>query len=235
MNSPNHVFFISCVLAISFLGSACQAFTVPFVEDFTIGGANWADNAESPVNHVATGGPDNDAYISADAAFSSAPPDTNDIAVFRAHNAYNSSGDAFVGDWLMADVGQISAYFRHQETAPGLELTPFVRVATSNNFPAFAVVAGGPVPANQWTKVVFDIDPSNPLLTVEGPPNFFNSTMVSVGNIQFGFSFPESFAGSEVLRTFDLDRVSIRVPEPGSMALLLGFSSLALAVRKHGR
>ncbi len=227
---------VSFLLSGIVLSTAAHALTVPFIEDFTTGSANWADNSDAPATHIATGGPDNDAYISAEATFSSTPPDMNGIAIFRAQDAFDSSGDAFVGNWLTAGVGQVSAYFRYQETEPGLELTPFVRIATSFNFPGFVIEASRPIPANQWTKVVFDFDPTNPLLTVEGPPSFFGQAMSSVGNIQFGFSFPESFAGNELLRTFDLDRVTFRVPEPTSVSLMLTIlAALAVGSRRRWR
>lgn len=229
----NFRFLLVCATAFVVLGNCCNGLVVPFTEDFTAGSANWADIDEAPVTHVAAGGPSNDAHITASAAFSSAPPNTNGIGIFRAHNAYDSSGDAFVGNWGAARVSKISAYFRHHETEAGLELTPFVRVATSNNFPGFAIEAAGPIPANEWTKVEFVVDPSNPLLTVEGPPSFFASTMNAVGNLQFGYSFPESFAENTVLRSFELDRVSI-VPEPSAIFLVVaGVAVIAAAGRRR--
>lgn len=224
---------IVCAAVVVALSTYCHAVVVPFTEDFTSNGANWADIASNPVSHVASGGPSNDGFIASSAAFSSAQMNSNGIGVFRAHNAFDSSGDAFVGNWNTAKVTKISAYFRHHETEVGFELTPFVRVATGSNFPGFAIEASGPIPANQWTKIVFDVKPTNPLLTVEGPPSFFNSAMNSVGNLQFGFSFPASFAGNQVVRTFDLDRVSI-APEPGSIGLLIAaVASISAFVRKR--
>jgi hypothetical protein len=223
-----------CAAVSVALGNYCHAVVVPFTEDFTSNGANWADIASAPVSYVASGGPSNDGYVASSAAFSSAPMNTNGIGVFRAHNAFDSSGDAFVGNWNTAKVTKVSAYFRHHETEAGLELTPFVRVATSSNFPGFAIEASSPIPANQWTKIVFEVNPSNPLLTVEGPPSFFTSAMNSVGNLQFGFSFPESFAGNQVVRSFDLDRVSI-APEPGTIGLLFAaVMSISAFARKCG-
>lgn len=231
----NRMFRIAYICATVFvaLDSYCQAFVVPFTEDFTSGGANWADINSAPVTANFTGGVDNGGYITSSAAFSSAPMDANGIATFRAHGAFDSSGDAFVGNWRTANVTKVSAYFRHHETEAGLELTPFVRVATVSNFPAFAIEAAGPIPANQWTKVEFLVNLGNPLLTVEGPPSFFNSARNAVSNVQFGFSFPDSFKGNEVLRSFDLDRVSI-VPEPSVLGLLMAcVASMSAVIRKR--
>ncbi len=233
MNLKFRTGLICAVLSVS-LGNYCQAVVVPFLEDFTLDAANWGDIAENPATHVPSGGPSDDAYITSSAAFSSAPVNANGIATFRAHNAYNSSADAFVGNWQTSNVTKISAYFRHHETEAGLDLIPFVRVATTSNFPAFAIEAPGTIPANEWTKIEFIVSPGNPLLTVEGPPQFYTSAITNVGNVQFGFSFPESFVGNEVIRTFDIDRVEI-VPEPGTIGLLIaGIASMWVFLRKQG-
>ena len=55
--------------------------------------------------------------------------------IFRAPTRH-ASGDAFVGDWLTGGVHTISAWF-YQET--GETLTPFIRFATSFNFPGAVI------------------------------------------------------------------------------------------------
>lgn len=212
--------------ALSFLvtvsaGSAVFALTFPFKESFSDSNSNWKDNASLELTHVASGGAVGDSYVSTELSFEGLVAET---AVFRGQNNFDSSGDAFVGNWTAAGVGVIRAEVRHNSPVP---IDYFVRIATSGNFPAVAIELPFSVPAGpDWTLLEFDTSFSNPLVTVEAIPGeevaSYNAVFGGVGNIQFGASLPESLTSDPEFYTFDLDEVSIGVPEPAGILLALG-------------
>jgi hypothetical protein len=206
-----------------------KAVTVPFTENFAAGTANWKDFASLDVSHVATGGADGGGYVSAEFAFTNAP--TGSRVIFRGQDMFNSSGDAFVGNWLAAGIGGVSAYVRHNAPEP---VSYFARLATSANSPAALVELPGAVQPNTWTRLDFDISQSNPLLTIEGPPSFYNSIFSALGNVQISARVPAGLELDATPYKFDLDQVSI-VPEPASILFLLVGSSIGLAPRRARR
>jgi hypothetical protein len=217
-------YFALGVFTLQAIASVSPALTFPFTENFASSDANWKDNASLPLSYVATGGADGGGYVSTDFSFDglAAGP-----TLFRGQGNFDSSGDAFVGNWLTAGVGEVRAYVRHD--AP-VAIDYFVRIATANNFPGLAIELSQSVPAGDaWTLLKFNTSASNPLLTVEGPPNFYASAMGAVGNVQFGVSLPESLTMDATAYTFDLDGVSIAVPEPTTFGLVLvGLAAVGL-------
>jgi hypothetical protein len=210
--------------------TASHAVTVPFTENFATGTANWKDVASLDLTHVVSGGPDGGAYVSTDTAFTNAVMDST--ILFRGHDMFNSSGDAFVGNWLAADVRQLRAYVRHNAPEP---LEYFVRLATPFNFPGVIFGSTVQVPPNTWALLEFDISPTNPLLTIEGPPGNYNTTLSNVGNIQLAAHIPAALANDPTAYMFGLDQVAIAVPEPASVLLFVGTGVLVLMIRQIRR
>lgn len=218
------------VFALLPFTSPVGAVTVPFTEHFEPGTQGWKNTASTDPTHVASGGPDGSAYISTELSFLNLP---SGPALFRAQDEFGSSGGAFEGNWLANNVGVLRAYIRHD--AP-IALDFFTRFATPANFPAAAVELPTSVQPGVWTLVEFDVSQSNPLLTVEGPPSFYNAVFSDLGHVQIGVSLPTELASDANTYTFNLDQVSIGVPEPTTSAIALaavlgGF--LGLRIRRR--
>lgn len=204
------------VASLLTLASELFGLTVPFMEEFSNSAANWRDNGSLPLTFVASGGADGGGHVSTAFSFEGL---TSGPILFRGHGAFDSSNDAFVGNWLTAGVGELRAYVRHN--AP-VAIDYFARIATANNFPGVAIELSQSVPpGGDWTLLRFNTSASNPLLTVEGPPSFYASTMGAVGNVQFGVSLPNELTSDANSYVFDLDGVTIAVPEPTSVMLSL--------------
>lgn len=188
--------------------SSTMAVTVPFTEDFSADAANWFNaNGAAVVDWVATGGPDGSAYVTTTFNFvSSTPADTP--ALFRAQEEFNSSGNAFVGDWVTAGVGYISGWVRHDT---GVPTTFFIRYASPANFPGAASLVLPAVPSGQWTG--FTIPIPDPNFVFEGPFTF-PDVFGNIGHVQIGVAVPPSLAGVDQSFTFDLDRVGIGLAPP---------------------
>lgn len=208
----------------------CQGATVPFLEDFTSGVANWADMSGGNVlSHVAAGGPDGGAYASTRQSLVNLT-DQN-VALFRAQDEFNSSAHAFEGNWLTQQIGQFSTYVRHNAPLP---LNFFTRFSGPGNFPGGAAVKFAPVLPNTWTLLNFAINPSNPeFVSFEG--SNFNAVFSNVGHIQVGVTVPAALGSNPALFTFDIDKAAIvAVPEPSScIAGILAVTAWCL-VRRRG-
>lgn len=199
-----------------FATMSAQATLVPFVEDFSANSANWRETGGvNPLAWNAAGGPDAGSYAFGAFSFLSSAPNSTP-AILRAHDAYNSSADAFVGNWIADGVNQFSVSVRHN--AP-TALTFFTRFAGTANFPGVAAVNFVPVAPNAWTALTFPIVSGNPQFVFEGPGATFNTVFSSVGNIQIGVSVPASLAGTNQSYSFDVDKASI-TPEPASLLLV---------------
>ena len=186
--------FLSLALLAAVAGTLSQsAFaTVPYTENFTSDAANWRDGAgAAAATWVASGGPDGSSYITSTAS-AFFLEDDDPVVVFRGQDGFNSSADAFVGNWITSGINQFSTWVRHD--AP-VSLDFFVRFATPGNFPGTAADKGVLIAPNTWTKLSYEIAPShiNEYLFPEGPPSFYNSTFSNVGNIQVGYSVPAGF------------------------------------------
>ena len=200
------------------------AVTVPFTEDFVSDTANWKDVASLDLAQVGSGGPDGGGYVTTEFAFTNANPQTGSSVLFRGQDLFNSSGDAFVGNWLTAGVRQLSAYVRHDAPEP---VDFFARLATPANFPGVIFGASALVQPNTWTRLEFPISQTNPLVTVEGPPGNYNAALSNIGNLQIGARVPAALAADQTAYTFDLDKAFI-VPEPSSILLLLAAAAIGL-------
>ena len=218
---------IRTITAIALTAGIANAGVSSFTETFESGTNGWLQGSFSAPTYNATGGLDGSAFITSTADLNSAGP--FGLTVFRGHDDFDASGDAFVGDYLAGGINRISFDFRHNA---GQDLGIALRVATSNNFPAFAVELDGPVASDEWVTLSFDLSFFNPLLTIEGAPtpDAFNAIMQSVGNIQVSADRPDGLTTPLVV-DFDIDNVSI-TPAPGAMALL-GLGGLAATRRRR--
>ncbi len=201
---------VGVVVAVA-VAAPALAVVVPFTEDFPTDAANWRQNdSVTPLVWSATGGPDGGAYASADFNFVTTGAGATP-AIIRGQDAFDSSNDAFVGDWLSAGVTELSFDIRHNA---GVPMTIFARAATSTNFPGAGAIEFTPVPSGVWTTISFPIVPSAWVL--EGPFSF-GSVFGAVGNVQIGAD-PGALANVDQVVTFDVDKISI-VPTPGALAL----------------
>ena len=218
---------IRTLTAIAMTAGLANAGVSTFTETFEAGANGWLQGSFSAPTYNATGALDGSAYITSTADLNSAGP--FGLTIFRGQDDFDASGDAFVGDYLAGGIDRVSFDFRHNA---GQDLGIALRVATSNNFPAFAVELAEPVASGEWVTLSFDLSFFNPLLTIEGAPtpDAFNAIMQSVGNIQVSADRPDGLSTPLVV-DFDLDNVSI-TPAPGSLALL-GLGGLAAARRRR--
>ncbi|HEY4233052.1 MAG TPA: PEP-CTERM sorting domain-containing protein [Lacipirellulaceae bacterium] len=207
---------VCCVMFASWMVSRAGAVSIPFTEDFASSNANWKDSASLNLGFVGSGGPDGGSYVYANQVFARQPVSMG-LILFRGQDFFDSSNDAFLGNWITGSVGKLTAYVRQNTSQP---LSFFARFATSNNFPGVDVELPTVVQPNTWTKLIFDISPTNPLLTPEGGPGTYEATFGSLGNVQIGVGDLSSFASDATSYTFDLDKVSIGAPEPASFVLL---------------
>jgi hypothetical protein len=204
-------------LATGVLNAA--ALDVPFAEGFASDAAGWTDSGNTSfLTHTATGGPDGGAHVSTQFAFASGGGAGGSSAVlFRGQDEFDASGGAFVGDWNGDGVRRLSAQVRHDAPLP---LSFFTRMSGPLNFPGSVAVAFAPVPPNQWTTVEFDVSPtSSQLVSFEGAD--YAAVFSNIGHVQFGASIPAALAADTTLYTFGLDNVSIDIPEPGSVVLIV--------------
>ncbi|MCR9074990.1 MAG: PEP-CTERM sorting domain-containing protein [bacterium] len=218
---------IRTLTAIALTAGLANAGVSTFTETFEAGANGWLQGSFSAPTYNATGALDGSAYITSTADLNSAGP--FGLTIFRGQDDFDASGDAFVGDYLAGGIDRVSFDFRHNA---GQDLGIALRVATSNNFPAFAVELAEPVASGEWVTLSFDLSFFNPLLTIEGAPtpDAFNAIMQSVGNIQVSADRPDGLSTPLVV-DFDLDNVSI-TPAPGSLALL-GLGGMAAARRRR--
>jgi len=218
---------IRTITAIALTAGIANAGVSSFTETFETGANGWLQGSFSAPTYNATGALDGSAFITSTADLNSAGP--FGLTIFRGQDDFDASGDAFVGDYLASGIDRISFDFRHNA---GQDLGIALRVATSNNFPAFAVELDGPVASGEWVTLSFDLSFFNPLLTIEGAPTpeAFNAIMQSVGNIQVSADRPDGLTTPLVV-DFDLDNVAI-TPAPGALALL-GFGGFAAARRRR--
>jgi hypothetical protein len=207
-------------LGILALAAPASAVTVPFVEDFNVNASGWVAATSGPLTWNATGGPDGGAYVSSTFASQGAPQGT---IQFRANDALNASGDAFVGNWI-GSVSAISAQVIHNAPAP---LTFFFRFAGA---PGQAMVGQAPpIAPGVWTEILIPIDPA--ILIPAG--GTFAGTLSNVINLQVGVIAPAELVGLDF--TYGLDKVTlVAVPEPATAGCLaIGLALLAARARRR--
>ncbi len=201
--------------ALATLTTASMASVTPFTETFEGGVNGWLQGSFGAPNYSATGSIDNSAYISSSADLNSAGP--FGLAVFRGHDDFDASGDAFVGNYLASGITQISFDFRHNAD---IDLNVALRVSGSNNFPGMGIELPAFVAGGEWVTLTYNLNFDNPLVTLEGAPTieFYQSVMEAVGNIQVSVERPDGL-NTPLVVDFDLDNVSI-TPAPASLAML---------------
>ena len=213
------------LLSVATLASASFAITVPFTEQFSSAGANWSSGAVfAPLSYPSSGGPDGSAYGSQSFSFANQAA-FNQPILFRGQSNFNSSGNAFVGDWIASGVTTVSFAVRHNAPAP---IDYFVRFA-----PAFGAGVVGlfsaSVQPGEWTTLSFSVYASNPQIVYEGTTF---ATFSSIARTQVGILVPQSLAGNQSSFSFDIDNFSV-VPAPSALALLAS-SACVFARRRRG-
>jgi MYXO-CTERM domain-containing protein len=218
---------IRTITAIALSAGIANAGVSNFTETFESGANGWLQGSFTAPTYNATGALDGSAFITSTADLNNAGP--FGLTLFRGQDDFDASGDAFVGDYLAGGIDRISFDFRHNA---GQDIGIALRVATSFNFPAFAVELPEAVASGEWVTLSFDLSFFNPLLTIEGAPtpDAFNGIMQSVGNIQVSADRPDGLTTPLVV-DFDIDNVAI-TPAPGSLALL-GLGGLAATRRRR--
>jgi hypothetical protein len=205
---------VSVGIGLAVLIGSSGGATVPFTEDFTSGAANWGDNSGANLlSHTTTGGPDGGAYATTSKSVENLGGQS--AVLFRAQDEFNSSGHALEGNWIAQNVGQFSAYVRHNAPQP---LSYFARFSGPGNFPGGTAVKFAPVLPNTWTQLTFDIRADNPeFVTFEG--SSFNTVFSNVGHVQLGVSVPASLNANTTAFAFDIDKASITpaIPEPTTL------------------
>ena len=186
------------------------ATTVPFTEEFITDSANWRNNDRvTPLGWSVTGDPKGTGYAFATFNFVNSAVNGTP-AIYRAHASFNSSGGAFVGNWLTdVPVSGFRVFVRHNI---GVPLTFFVRFAEPANFPGAASVIPTPVPSGQWTQISIPIP--DPNFVFEQPGQTFADLFDNIGNVQIGVVVPASLAGVNQSFTFDIDKVSLSTNIP---------------------
>jgi len=203
------------------------AVIVPFNEDFTSNVSGWEDNVQSPLTFEPTGGPDGGSYASTEFSYLDfVNPFGGGPVLFRANDSDNASGDAFVGNWITSttDVALVAAWV-YQETPE--DLTFFIRVATSFNFPGAVFDNATVVEPFTWTELVWEIDPHSLLCSEEVVT--CAEALANVGNFQIGTSAPAALVDDEQAYYLAVDEVRM-IPEPGELVSLasglLGLAAL---------
>lgn len=208
--------FVAALVA-GFVASAASAGVSAFTETFDNGNANWLDGSQNSATWEA-GSLTTAADVASAGAFG--------LLLFRAQDNADSSGDAFVGDYVANQINRISFDIRHDADR---DLSFIVRFATSNNSPAFVIFSDVSVAAGEWTNVSFDISPDNPLLTFAG--GTYETVAPQVGNVQVLVDRVDGLT-TPLVTSFDLDNVRI-VPAPGAAAVL-AMGGLVAARRRRG-
>ncbi len=226
MNRRSALFSTLVVVGLSavVVGHASAA-TVPFTETFAQNSANWFDTAGiNPLGWEPSGGPGDSAFASTSSNFAGRAANAP-VTLFRGQEEFNSSGNAFVGNWVTGGVSEFHASVAHET---GVPVNFFVRFAGPTNNPGANHVFVIPVPSGVWTDLSVPL-PSGPLI-FEGPltyPQVFGN----IGHVQIGVSTPQSLAGVDTNFAFRVDNVGI-VPEPASLTLLVLGAVVVLRQRK---
>lgn len=216
-------YLIAIVLGLAQTGWAVSV--LPFTESFEVNSSGWVYGTSTAPIWATSGGAVGSAYISGSASVIGTGFGT---IVFRANDANNASGDAFVGNWLSAGVTAFSAYVRHNAD---VALNFYAR------FDAGAGRAGSSVNflvnPNSWTllqlPIVNEITSFQSYGAAGTGQAAFNTIFGGIQNVQIALAADTANAGKTV--TVDLDGVSM-VPEPTASALLIAAGAALLASRR---
>jgi hypothetical protein len=198
---------------------------LPFTESFEANASGWVYGTSTAPIWAPSGGALGNSYISGSASVIGTGFGT---IVFRANDANNASGDAFVGNWLTSGVTTFSAYVRHNADAA---LNFYAR------FDAGAGRAGSSVNflvnPNIWTLLQLPILNETTSFQSYGAAgtgqSAFNTIFGGIQNVQIAMAADTANAGKAV--TVDLDGVSM-VPEPTASASLIAAGVALLAYRR---
>jgi len=210
---------------LGWLGNLQAVSVLPFTESFEVNSSGWVYGTSTAPIWATSGGAVGSAYISGSASVIGTGFGT---IVFRANDANNASGDAFVGNWLLAGVNTFSAYVRHNAD---VALNFYAR------FDAGAGRAGSSVNflvnPNSWTllqlPIVNEITSFQSYGAAGTGQAAFNTIFGGIQNVQIALAADTAHAGKTV--TVDLDGVSM-VPEPTASALLVAAGAALLASRR---
>lgn len=216
-------YLIAIVLGLAQTGWAVSV--LPFTESFEVNSSGWVYGTSTAPIWATSGGAVGSAYISGSASVIGTGFGT---IVFRANDANNASGDAFVGNWLSAGVTAFSAYVRHNAD---VALNFYAR------FDAGAGRAGSSVNflvnPNSWTllqlPIVNEITSFQSYGAAGTGQAAFDTIFGGIQNVQIALAADTANAGKTV--TVDLDGVSM-VPEPTASALLIAAGAALLASRR---
>lgn len=217
---------IPFIMVTALSAPAPAGVTLPFTETFNTDTAGWRNAAGAALDWTASGSFDGSGFASASFNFAN-NASGEDLVMIRGQDGFDSSGDAFVGNWLSSGVGEFSTYVRHDGPGP---LNFFARFASPFNFPGAVAIEFTPVEAGEWTQLTFSIDALNPqFVTFEGSD--FTSVFSNIGNIQIGVRVSDALAGLNQVVTFDIDNAAIAIPAPGA-ATWIAMAGLA-AIRRR--
>jgi len=216
-------YLIAIVLGLAQTGWAVSV--LPFTESFEVNSSGWVYGISTTPILATSGGAAGSAYISGSASVTGTGFGT---IVFRANDANNASGDAFVGNWLSAGVTAFSAYVRHNAD---VALNFYAR------FDAGSGQAGSSVnflvSPNSWTllqlPIVNEITSFQSYGAAGTGQAAFNKIFGGIQNVQIALAADTANAGKTV--TVDLDGVSM-VPEPTASGLLIAAGAALLASRR---
>jgi hypothetical protein len=233
MSQSSGRFIAAVAVACSFCSPALAAF--PFVEDFTADAANWTQTSGGTLlSHVATGGPNDDPYVTRNATLPEYQPPGQmgpaAVVVFRGEQTPLASAGGFNGSWIDAGIKKVTAFVRHDA---GMPLTYNFRFADPNNSPGASYVTD-PVPSGVWTKLSIDVTPTSPQWITYGAGSYA-TIFDNIGRIQISAVVPVGSDGTQSV-AFDLDRVTVAVPEPATLAVgATAVAGLALVARRRRR
>ena len=107
-----------------------------------------------------------------------------------------------------------------------------VRDGNAPGFPGVIAFQPLTVQPNTWTLVEFNVSPTSPDLFYEG--GTYAGIFGNVSRIQIGASVPAALAGVDQDFTFELDQVTVNIPEPTALAMsVLGL--IGVIVRRRNR